>query len=68
MHKNAAFFIFIRLCTFVLSYAQQATFFFLDIFYAHFKLSLFLFVFVRFVRVGSFCKILLIPLFTLLLT
>ena len=40
-------------------YAKQATFFPLDVFYAHLKLSLFLFAYVRFVlfaRVGSFPK------------
>ena len=61
-HKNAVFFIFIRLCAFCAFYVKQATFFVLDVFYAHLKLFLFLFAYVRFVlfvlfaRVGSFGK------------
>ena len=38
-HKTAAFFIFIRLCAFCAFCAKQATFFFLDVFYARLKLS-----------------------------
>ena len=58
-HKNAVFFIFICLCAFCAFCTKQATFFLLDVFYAHLKLFLFLLAYVRFalsVHVGSFRK------------
>ena len=58
-HKNTVFFIFIRLCAFCAFCNKQRTFFLLDVFYAHLKVFLFLFVYVPFalfVRVGSFRK------------
>ena len=58
-HKNDVFCAFICLCAFCAFYVKQATFFLLDVFYAHLKLFLFLFAYVRlvlFVRVGSFRK------------
>ena len=58
-YKNTVFFIFICLCAFCAFCTKQATFFLLDVFYAHLKLFLFLLAYVRFalsVHVGSFRK------------
>ena len=72
--KMMSFVLLFAYVCFVLFYAKQATFFLLDVFYAHLKQSFFLFACVRFVLLVGVrffhkrYKTPLIPSFTILLT